>query len=94
MTTVNIVILDTPTAVRGIEWGLAIGEAPDIDTDPVCAWLAEHGAWDTPGSDIYPLVVLEEDWDSAAFAGCPYYELEIPAVQADALDAAIAPQED
>jgi len=52
----------------------------------------------SPGTNPVPTptppVVLEQDWDSAALTGRPYYELEIPAVQADTLGAAIAALED
>jgi hypothetical protein len=86
MTAVNVVILDTPTTAQGIEWGLAIGEAPSLDTEQAREFLAEHCRADA--TDAYALVVPDELW-SIELNGLPYLEADVDAAEFAALLAAI-----
>ncbi|WP_068059213.1 hypothetical protein [Nocardia xishanensis] len=90
LATVNIVILDTTTEAPGVEYGLAVGDAPALDTDQVRAFLDQHGAWNNADTDIYALVVPEDLWNAELY-GRPYLEVGVPAQQLAALnDAATA----
>lgn len=86
MSTVNVVVLDTPTAAKGVEWGLAVSDAPSLETDRVQQFLREHGACDN--ADTYALVVPDDLW-SIELNGLPYLEVEIDAAEFAALLATI-----
>lgn len=86
MSVINIAVLDQPTSAAGIEWGLALDDAPAIATPEVEAFLREHGAWDNSGTDTYVLVVPDELWDTELTkVNVPFMEVEVPAVQSAAL---------